>query len=126
MVKRRIKQGLLFALLIGIFFSFLIFVFRDQLLFTLYKTTKGSNYIKILAPIFVLFYLEGVIISSLQALNKAKITMNISLFGVLLKLIILALFSLFHIGIYSLVISEIVNIFFVVFTNLYYLKKVIT
>ncbi len=126
MVKRRIKQGLLFALLIGIFFSFLIFVFRDQLLFTLYKTTKGSNYIKILAPIFVLFYLEGVIISSLQALNKAKITMNISLFGVLIKLIILALFSLFHIGIYSLVISEIVNIFFVVFTNLYYLKKVIT
>lgn len=125
MVKRRIKQGILFAFIIGSFFSFIIFVFRNNLLFTLYRTTSGSNYIKILAPFFVLFYLEGVIISSLQALDKAKITMNISLLGVLLKLIILAIFSLCHIGIYSLVISEIINIFFVVFTNMYYLKKVL-
>ena len=123
MVKRRIKQGLLFALFIGFGFSAVIFIFRDQLLFTLYKTTSGSDYIKILAPFFVLFYLEGVLTSSLQALGKAKITMKISLWGVIIKLIILSLFSLFKIGLYSLVISEIINILFVVFTNLYYLKK---
>ncbi len=123
MVKKRIKQGLLFAFILGLFFSTLIFIFRDSLLFTLYKTTSGSNYIKILAPIFVLFYLEGVLISSLQALNKAKITMNISLIGVVIKLLTLAIFSFAHIGIYSLVISEITNIFFVVFANFYYLKK---
>lgn len=126
MVKKRIKQGLFFAFFLGIFFSFIIFIFRDNLLFALYNTTSGSNYIKILAPIFVLFYLEGVIISSLQALNKAKITMNISLIGVIIKLLTLALFSLVHIGLYSLVISEIINIFFVVFANLYYLKKTVT
>ena len=108
---------------LGIFFSSLIFLFRDTLLFTLYKMTKGSDYIKILAPIFVLFYLEGVLISSMQALNKAKITMNISLIGVVIKLLTLTIFSLVHIGLYSLVISEITNIFFVVFANLYYLKK---
>ncbi len=126
MVKRRIKQGFLFALFIGFFFSIGIYIFRDNLLFTLYHTTAGSNYIKILAPIFVLFYLEGVVISALQALNCAKITMNISLIGVAIKLLVLAIFSLCHIGIYSLVISEIINIFFVVFTNLYFLKKVLT
>ncbi len=123
MVKKRIKQALIFAFIIGIFFSFLIFTFRDTLLFTLYHTTKGSNYIKYLAPIFVLFYLEGVLISSLQALNKAKITMRISLIGVFLKLLILAIFSLLHIGLYSLLISEIINIIYVVFANFYYLKK---
>lgn len=58
MVKRRIKQSLLFALLIGTFFSFIIFTFRDKLLFTLYNTTNGSDYIKILAPFFVLFLLR--------------------------------------------------------------------
>ena len=79
MVKRRIKQSLLFALLIGTFFSFIIFTFRDKLLFTLYNTTNGSDYIKILAPFFVLFYLEGVLTSALQALGHAKITMNITL-----------------------------------------------
>lgn len=124
-VKRRIKQGLLFAFFIGVFFSLVIFLFRDQLLFTLYKTTNGSDYIKILAPFFVLFYLEGVLTSSLQALGQAKTTMKISLWGVIVKLIILAVFSLCHIGLYSLVLSEIINILFVVFFNFYYLKKAI-
>lgn len=123
MVKRRIKQSLLFALLIGTFFSFIIFTFRDKLLFTLYNTTNGSDYIKILAPFFVLFYLEGVLTSALQALGHAKITMNITLWGVILKLLVMAILSLCHIGIYSLVIAEIINILFVVLLNFKYLKK---
>lgn len=123
MVKRRIKQSLLFALLIGTIFSFIIFTFRDKLLFTLYNTTNGSNYIKILAPFFVLFYLEGVLTSALQALGHAKITMNITLWGVILKLLVMAIFSLCHIGIYSLVIAEIINILFVVLLNFKYLRK---
>ena len=123
MIKRRIHQSILFALIIGIFFSLLIFTFRDKLLFSLYNTTSGSNYIKILAPFFVLFYLEGVLTSSLQALGYAKVTMNITLWGVILKLIVMAILSLCHIGIYSLVIAEIINILFVVFLNFKYLKK---
>lgn len=122
MVKRRIKQSLLFALLIGTFFSFIIFTFRDKLLFTLYNTTNGSDYIKILAPFFVLFYLEGVLTSALQALGHAKITMNVTLWGVILKLLVMAILSLCHIGIYSLVIAEIINILFVVLINFKYLK----
>ena len=123
MIKRRIHQSLLFALIIGIFFSFIIFTFRDTLLFTLYKSTSGSNYIKLLAPFFVLFYLEGVLTSSLQALGYAKLSMNITLYGVILKLIVMSILSLCHIGIYSLVYAEIVNILFVVFLNIKYLKN---
>ncbi|MDE6285197.1 MAG: polysaccharide biosynthesis protein [Bacilli bacterium] len=125
LVQKRIKQGLLFAFVIGFGFSTGIYLFRDPLLFWLYGTTSGSDYIKILAPFFVLFYLEGVLTSSLQALNQAKVTMKISLWGAIIKLITLAIFSLCHIGLYSLVISEIINILFVVFLNFYYLKKYI-
>ena len=125
MVKRRIHQALIFSLIIGTFFSFIIFTFRDNLLFSLYNTTNGSNYIKILSPFFVLFYLEGVLTSALQALGYAKITMNITLWGVILKLIVMSILSLCHIGIYSLVIAEIVNILFVVLLNFKYLKKYI-
>ena len=125
MVKRRIKQGIIFAALIGITFSFLIYVFRDTLLFSLYKTTIGSKYIKILAPVFVLFYLEGVLTSSLQAMGYAKTTMKITLYGVFIKLLILAILSLSHIGIYSLVIAEVINILFVVSLNFKALKKAI-
>ena len=76
----------------------------------------------ILAPFFVLFYLEGVLTSALQALGHAKITMNITLWGVILKLLVMAILSLCHIGIYSLVIAEIINILFVVLINFKYLK----
>ena len=125
LVRKRIKQSLLFAFIIGSMFSFGIFIFRYKLLYSLYHTFKGVEYIKILAPIFVLFYLEGVLISALQALNKAKISMKISFYGVILKLIVLIVLSLCHIGIYSLVISEVINIIFVVSLNYHYLIKTI-
>ena len=124
MVRKRIKQGL-FALVIGLIFSSVIFIFRDSLLFALYKTTIGSKYIKTLAPVFVLFYLEGVLTSSLQAMGYAKTTMKITLYGVFIKLLILAILSLSHIGIYSLVIAEVINILFVVSLNFKALKKAI-
>lgn len=123
LVIKRIKQGLFFAFVIGFFFSTVIFIFRDHLLFMLYNTTHGSDYIKILAPFFVLFYLEGVLASSLQALGLAKVSMKISLWGVVVKLVTLAVFSLCHIGLYGLVISEIINIIFVVSSAFYQLKK---
>ena len=65
------------------------------------------------------------LISSIQALNKAKQSMKISLYGVILKLIIMSILSICHIGIYSLVISEIINIIFVVGLNNWCLKRII-
>ena len=125
MVKKRIKQARNFALILGITFSFIIFVFRDFLTFTLYNTTKGTDYIKVLAPFFVLFYLEGIYSSSLQAMGYAKTGMNITLIGVIIKLLCMIILSLFHIGIYSLVIAEIINILFVVHLNRLAIKKII-
>ena len=125
MVKKRFKQALIFSFIIGLFFSITIYIFRDKLLFALYKTTSGSNYIKILAPFFVLFYLEGVLTSTLQALGYAKTTMKISLWGVIIKLSIMSILSLCHIGIYSLAIAEIINILFVVILNFKKIKEVI-
>ena len=63
--------------------------------------------------------------SFLQAVNKAHITMKITILGVIVKLIVLAGASLIHIGMYSLIASEIVNIFLVVFLNIYYVYRYI-
>jgi stage V sporulation protein B len=123
LMKKRLKEAIIFALLIGISYSVLLMIFGKQILFTIYKTTLGLNYIKILAPIFPLFYIEAILISFLQAIDKANITMKITILGVIIKLISLAIFSVIHIGMYSLIISEIINIFFVVFLNIYYINK---
>ncbi len=125
-VKNRIKEALLFSFIIGFMFSFIIFLFRSNLLSILYNTSKGSDYIGLLAPFFVLFYLEGVLTASLQALGHAKKNMKISLYGVLIKLFLMSILCFCHLGIYSLIIAEIVNIIFVVFTNFIVLKKSIS
>lgn len=114
MVKRRLKQALILSFIVGIIFSSFIYLFREPLLSTLYNTTKGSEYIEVLAPFFVLFYLEGPLQSVLQAIGKAKTTMFITMVAVIVKLLSMSLLSLCHIGMYSLVIAEIIDIFIVV------------
>ncbi len=114
MVKRRLKQAIILSFIVGLVFSSFIYLFREPLLLTLYNTTKGAEYIEILAPFFVLFYLEGPLQSVLQAIGKAKTTMFITMVAVITKLLSIAILSLCHIGMYSLVIAEIIDIFIIV------------
>lgn len=123
MVKRRLKQALIISFIIGSIFSSLIFIFRDFLLATLYNTLNGSDYIKILAPFFVLFYLEGPLQSVLQGIGKPKACMVITLIAVIVKLLTMGILSLCHIGMYSLVIAEIIDIIIVVLLCYKTIKK---
>lgn len=125
MLKKRIREALSYSCIIGLFSSIFLFFSRDFLLNLLYKTTLGSDYIFILAPFFVLFYLEAPLSSILEASGFAKESFFITFWGVILKLVILSLLSLCHIGLYSLVFSEIINIIFVVVLSFKALKKVI-
>lgn len=125
MVKRRLKQALILSFIVGIIFSSTIFIFRDTLLKALYNTTNGSNYIMILAPFFVLFYLEGPLQSVLQALGKAKTCMYITLIAIIFKLITMTILSLCHIGMYALVIAEIIDIIIVVYLSFKVIKKIL-
>ena len=77
----------------------------------------------ILSFIFVLFYLEGPLQSVLQAIGKAKTTMFITMVAVIVKLLSMSLLSLCHIGMYSLVIAEIIDIFIVVILCTKNIKK---
>lgn len=123
MIKRRLLQSLSFAFLIGTISSLGIYFLRNWLLETVYNTSSGSNYIKILAPVFVLFYLEAPLMSTLQAIGKSILTMKITTIGVTIKLLVLAILSLCHIGIYSLIYAEIINIIVVVYLNFFYIRK---
>lgn len=111
-LKRKINQALIISLLLGLFFT-CIFVFGgDFLLSFLYKTHEGSNYIKLLAPIFIFHYLEQPLLSCLQAMNKAKINMRISLINMIIRTIGLAIFCSLNIKMYGLLIALSLNIVF--------------
>lgn len=125
LLKKRLKEALKFSFLIGIPYSLLLIFFGHKILNILYSTNLGLNYIKVLAPIFPLFYIENILMSFLQGVNKAHITMRITIVGVIVKILALIILSLIHIGMYSLVFSEIINIFVVVLLNIYYVRKFI-
>ena len=90
-----------------------------------FKTTSGINYIKLLTPFFIFYYLEAPMASTLQALGYAKASMKSTTYGIIIKLIATFTLSLLRIGIYSLIIAEILFIFVVVTLDYLKLKKIL-
>ena len=112
-ISKKIKQAIFFSLLIGIPAT-LIFVFIPEIpLRLIYNTNQGINYIKVLAPICLLHYIQSPLTSSLQAMGLAKEAMNGTLVGMILRTISLFIFCFFRIGIWGLIISISVNIIYV-------------
>lgn len=124
-IKRRLKQSLTFSFILGLVSNTIVYIFTEKLLIIIFDTTLGIDYIKFLAPFFVFLYLEGPLASTLQALNYAKYTMTVTIITTILKLLTLFIFSLMHIGLYGLLISEIINIFLVVYLNSKKIVKVL-
>ena len=122
-VRKRFKQATILSFAMGLVFSLFIMLFRNELLTILYKTTTGSEFIKVLGPIFVLFYLEGPLTSTMQAIGKAKTTFSITFLGIIIKLGIMSILGFVGFGIYALIYAEIINIIFVVSLNSIFIKK---
>lgn len=120
-VKSRIYLILFILLILGIFICSIFEIFGGHLLSLIYKTNLGFNYLKIIAPFCILQYIQSPITFSLNAIGKAKDIFYISLFSSFVRIISLVLFSLLKIGIYSFILSLIVNILF----NTYMLLRVL-
>ncbi len=122
-VKKRIKESLIISFIIGIGCTLLIYLFKDFILNTLYNTNQGQEYITVLTPFFVLFYLEAPLNSILIGLDKVKKCTMISVIGMIIKLVTMVILGFCNFKIYSLIIAEIVNIIFIVILDFITLKK---
>lgn len=121
--KLKIKQALFFSLLIGVPVTILFIFIPDILLKLVYNTTCGSQYIPIIAPFFIMHYIQAPLTSSLSGMGYAKEAMRGTLYGSIIKVISLIIFSLLRIGLWSLVISSILNIAIVTIHHIYYVRK---
>ncbi len=124
-VKRLFKKTMIFSLIIGVFSNIVLYFSCDFILNLLFNTTDGCNYIRFLAPFFTIFYFESPLSSILQAYNMTGYIMKTTIIGVVIKLASLTLLSLFHIGIYALILSEVINIFYVVIGNYIKVKQIL-
>ena len=118
MCKKRIKQIVLVSSLIGGISTLIITIFPNFFLNILYHTSEGIDYIRLLSPFTILFYIEYPLVNALQALGKSKSAMKCTIISSIVRLISIIFFSLLHFGMYSLVISIIINL--VLSTYMYY------
>ncbi len=124
--KKRIKQIVSVSLLIGGLSTLIITIFPEFFLNALYKTNEGVDYIRLLSPFTLLFYIENPLLNSLQALGKTKKTFYITLKTSFIRIISLIILPLLKIGMYSLILTII--IYLIISTYLYYreIKKTLS
>lgn len=121
--KYKIKQSIAISLMIGIPCTLLFMFMPEFFLKLIYNTNEGLVYIKVIAPIYLLYYIQGPLTASMQAMNLAKEAMFGTLIGSILRTLSLLIFSLMRIGMWGLIISSIVNIVFITLHHLYYVYK---
>ena len=122
-IKKKLQEAIFFSLLVGIPATILIIIFPEFFLNFLYKTNHGIFYIKKIAFVFILYYLELPLASFLQATNMAKEVMYDNLIGIIFKTICLFLLSFIpNIGLYSLLISSAINILITTLRHIKHIK----
>lgn len=122
-IKKLLHKILKISFVVGSIYCILLYFNGSSLLKLLYDTNQGYDYIKFLCIVFPLFYLEGPLISTLQGLNLTKYTFKVTTIGIIIKNIAIITLSLLSIGIYSLLIAEIINIIYVITANYKKLKS---
>ena len=122
-IKRKLYQAISFSLLIGIFFTIIFMIFPELSLKIMFNETEGTKYLFFAAPIFLLTYIQGPIVSTLQAIDEAKIVMNSSLIGVVVKTIVLFFALYLDIHMYALLIAIFIQYLIVTIYQYKKLKK---
>ncbi len=119
--KKKIKQAILYSLIIAIPYTLLLMLKPEIPLKFIYNTNEGITYIRFLAPICLFQYIQSPLAFCLDAMGKSKISMKSTLYGTMIRTSLLFLLSFLKIGLWGLVLSTSLNILFVTF---YQLKKV--
>ena len=122
-IKKKLKETIIISLIIALISIIFINLFPKFLLKFFYKTELGVNYLRFLSPIFILYSLESPLSTFLEASNKAKKVTIDNLVGIIIKTICLYLLSFLRIGMYSLLISMIINILIVTIRHIMNIKK---
>lgn len=120
--KKKLREAITLSLIVGIFFTIFFVTIPDILLKFIYNTTEGITYTKIIAPLFLMHYIQGPLTSYMQGANMAKTAMLGTLKGAIIKNILLIILPI-KFGMWGFIIASIVNIFYVTIHHIYYVKK---
>ena len=124
-IKKKIKEIILISFTIGFIYVTLILINPKLFLELIYNTSKGITYVRIMAPVFILLYIQGPLTSILQSINKAKESMKSTIYGTIIKITLMIVLSFLKFGIYAYIIPMLINIVFVTIRNYIDIKRTI-
>ena len=119
-IKQQLTKIIIFLSVFGVIMTIILELKGDFLLKLLYKNSLGYNYLKILSPIFILYYLEHPLVFTIQAMGKTKDLFRLSILNLITKITCYLLLSilfpniLMYIG--TIIVNIIITIFYLVFT----------
>lgn len=122
--KKKLRQAIMISLIIGLIFTIVFMIFPKEILRFIYNTSLGVKYVLVVAPFFLLHYIQGPLTSYLQAVGKAHEAMVDTLIGAVIKNILLLILPIFM-GIWGFIVASIVNIFYVTLMHIYHAKKLL-
>lgn len=93
LIEYRIHQALRFSLITGGLAVVVIFVLSEQLMTAMYGSSTGTEFIKMMAPLFLFYYFQSPLQAALQALDLAKAAMINSLIGAVVKIAVIFLLA---------------------------------
>lgn len=108
--KFKLLSLLLISLFIGIVFIVLVLTFPKFILNLIYGISYGENYIKILAPFFILIFIQPTLSVTIQAIGKTNKLFFVTIISNILKYFSLYIFGILGFGILSLSIATIIGI----------------
>lgn len=124
-IIRKVKQAIFFSLLIGIPVTLIFEIIPSIPLKLIYNTNLGISYIRFLAPVCLIQYIQSPLASSLDAMGKSKINMNTTIIGMSIRIISLLTFSAFKIGIWGLILGISISTIFITLYNYKKIKEIL-
>lgn len=112
-LKKKLKYGVFLSLLIGVMMMLIFFIFPKLFLNYIYHTNEGYLFMRVLAPVCLLLYVQSPLVSFLEAIGKSKIVLISNIIGLLSRCLTLVIFCYFKFGIWALVISISINVILV-------------
>lgn len=115
-VKSKLKQAIIISVLIGGISTMVLFINPTFFLKLIYNTEEGAFYIRLIAPVFLLYYIQAPLASILQSIDKAKYIMTDNTIAIIIRSIIMLLGCIFM-GIYGFLLGMCINILIVTFLH---------
>ncbi|HLR03785.1 MAG TPA: stage V sporulation protein B [Virgibacillus sp.] len=126
LIHYRIHQSIRISFASGAIATIVLSLFASQILTYMYGTANASHFLVLMAPFFILLYIQSPLQATLQALDLAKPAMWNSLIGAIFKFsVLITLASRSEFGINGVAIAMITGVVLVTFLHLRSLFKII-